>query len=48
MCRTRFARFAAALPLLFTLVYASCPDGRDGFVLSLKFWHVKIAANTCS
>ena len=46
--RDRLARFVAAVPLLFTLVYVShCGDGRDGFVLSVKLGNVSFTATSC-
>jgi hypothetical protein len=48
MTRTAIARFIAAVPLLFSLVYLSqCPNGDDGFVLSLKLGHLSITATSC-
>lgn len=48
MSLARITRFAAAVPLLFTFLFATCPNGREGHVFALKLWNVRITANTCS
>ncbi len=38
----------AALPLLLTIVYATCAGGKEGFVLTIKSTHITIVATSCS
>jgi hypothetical protein len=48
MSPNRITRLAAAVPLLFTILFATCPNGRDGHVFTLKVWSIRVTANTCS
>ena len=47
MLRTQIARALAVVPVLFALVYTSCPSGGSGFALSLHVGELHLAASTC-